>query len=308
MFDILDFIDSKDIREYNRGTHFYPIEQAVLIYLSRKTTVEAKLSAWQELLDTYGEDAFRMTSNGERQLGTVSNRSIVSATAEAYTGALQSRYNMEGAVFEAMFYEVGYDSRSIALFSDYDKAFEYLKAAKQLYLDDEDLRDILTAAEIKIKLIDKQAFWDTTFYFDTNLEMIDIMPYREGVTVGLDDFFVYLPLPFKKGDILRTTDRRHHGVLSVTPDREHFRHGSDVTNMCVTLDEFYKDGDRWIFGWDHYDYLKLEFCPDDELPREETIFFHLRSVYRGEMSAGELLYLYSHYGERAYTEFYGGEK
>mgnify|MGYP003301955204 CR=1 FL=1 len=44
MFNILDFIDSKEIREYNCTTKFTPIEQAVLIYHSERTTVDEEMS------------------------------------------------------------------------------------------------------------------------------------------------------------------------------------------------------------------------------------------------------------------------
>ena len=50
MFNVLDFIDSKEIREYNRNTKFTPIEQAVLICHSMGTTVDEKMAAWMELL------------------------------------------------------------------------------------------------------------------------------------------------------------------------------------------------------------------------------------------------------------------
>jgi len=44
MFNILDFIDSKEIREYNQNTEFTPIEQAALIYHSERTTVDEEMS------------------------------------------------------------------------------------------------------------------------------------------------------------------------------------------------------------------------------------------------------------------------
>lgn len=304
MLDILDFIDSRDIREYNRDTHFSPIEKAVLIYLSRGTTVEQKLSAWHELLETYSDEDF----GRERAFCSCTNKEALAHTVEAYERALSDRYDTEGRVFEATFYESEFpDSLSRGVFSGYDKAFEYIRKAKQEYLDDEELKEVAVKAEIKIKVLDKNPLWDTAFCFDTDLRMTEIVT----ESAELCDFFVYVPLPFKKGDILRTTDRKYYGVLSETPDKKHFKRaieGGDVTDMCVTLDEFYEDEGKWVFGWDHYDYLKLELCPDDELPEDKTIFFYLRDVYRGKMTAGELLYLYSHYGERAYTELYGEDK
>ena len=77
MLDIYDFIDSKDIREYNRllGTKFAPIEQAVIIYQCNSKTVEEKLSAWHELLDTYTEEEFEKINLPDD--GKVTNRHIM---------------------------------------------------------------------------------------------------------------------------------------------------------------------------------------------------------------------------------------
>ena len=55
MFNVLDFIDSKSIRDYNKDTEFSPAEQAILISKSRKTTVEEKVNALKELLQAYGK-------------------------------------------------------------------------------------------------------------------------------------------------------------------------------------------------------------------------------------------------------------
>lgn len=43
--DVLPFIDSPDIREFNRHTKFLPAEQAVLVAVSKTKTVEEKLEA-----------------------------------------------------------------------------------------------------------------------------------------------------------------------------------------------------------------------------------------------------------------------
>ena len=90
MFNILDFIDSKDIREHNLNTQFTPMEQAVLVYHSCLTTVAEKISVWRELLDTYGEDDFKMLSYGERQFAKQSNRRLVADTMRMYEDGLES--------------------------------------------------------------------------------------------------------------------------------------------------------------------------------------------------------------------------
>ena len=58
MYDFLKFIDSPDIREYNKDTPFTPAEWAVLVRASIKRTVEEKIEALQYLLDHYQENEF----------------------------------------------------------------------------------------------------------------------------------------------------------------------------------------------------------------------------------------------------------
>lgn len=53
MKDLFEFIDSPDIREYNRETGFTPAEWAVLIRASRKQTMEDKREARQYLVNHY---------------------------------------------------------------------------------------------------------------------------------------------------------------------------------------------------------------------------------------------------------------
>lgn len=51
MYDFLKFIDSPDIREFNKDTVFALAEQAVLVSISYKTTVKEKIEALQYLAD-----------------------------------------------------------------------------------------------------------------------------------------------------------------------------------------------------------------------------------------------------------------
>lgn len=57
-YDVLQFIDSPDIREFNKHTKFMPAEQAVLTAVSKRKTVEEKMDALQYLADQYTEDEF----------------------------------------------------------------------------------------------------------------------------------------------------------------------------------------------------------------------------------------------------------
>lgn len=51
--NILDFIDSPDIREFHKNTTFAPEEQAVLVVNSETHTIEEKMAALEYLLEAY---------------------------------------------------------------------------------------------------------------------------------------------------------------------------------------------------------------------------------------------------------------
>ena len=45
VMDYIDFIDSKDIRDFNRETLFSPAELAILVITSKHTSVDMKIKA-----------------------------------------------------------------------------------------------------------------------------------------------------------------------------------------------------------------------------------------------------------------------
>ena len=132
MFNILDFIDSKEIREYNQNTEFTPIEQAALIYHSERTTVDEKMAAWQELLDIYSEEEFEWTRHGKRRFDDKSNKQILADTITVYENALNQRSVVDKVIFEASFYECDYPkSKYPVFFSSYKDAFVYIEDKKK---------------------------------------------------------------------------------------------------------------------------------------------------------------------------------
>lgn len=267
MFYILDFIDSKEIREYNQNTEFTPIEQAVLIYHSRGTTVEQKMTAWKELLNTYSEEEFEWTRHGKRRFDDKSNKQILADTITVYENALNQRSVADKVIFEASFYECDYPkSKYPVFFSSYEDAFVYIEDKKKHYLEDEDLRKCQTKAKIFLKNLGTYDSEDTIFYFDNEMRMTNIAPGTkcyEPDLYWIGELFVYVPLPFKKGDILRCTlpGRMEYGILDSTPD--------------------------------------------EELPEELSILFLLRDVYQEEMSVADFLSCYSKFGRKAYDRIYG---
>lgn len=311
MFDIFDFIDSKDIREYNRNTNFSPIEKAVLVYFSRRRTVEEKLSALKELLENYSDEEFSEIRIGKNNLRAENKKQIVEDLVETWERALALRYKLNNVVFAVRFYEAEYPkNEENGYYSNYNKAFEALQNLKQYYLDDDSLKDIRTKAEIRIYSVDSDYESELIiFYFDSNLRMIDIDSAfrKEGETI--EDVYVYVSLPFKAGDILRTINNEpmEYGTLRYNQDEnEEFRiHDSmgDSSDMQTVLDVLWKEDEKLIVGYNHYRWLDLEYCPLDELPKEQNMLRLLSEVYKGKRPAGSLLEDFSKYGERAWDYY-----
>lgn len=111
--DFLKFIDSPDIREYNKNTDFSPAEWAILIKASNRRTVEEKLDALQYLVEHYGEDEF-----GEEKINIsppvnlpyktdIAFRDIVIKTLKIWEDILNSREEEKSAIYAAKLEEKG---------------------------------------------------------------------------------------------------------------------------------------------------------------------------------------------------------
>ncbi len=310
MFNILNFIDSKAVREYNKDTKFTPLEQAIIIYYSRCTSVDEKISAWRELLDTYSEDDFKSTRYGEKVLKEISNKQVIADTIETYEKALEFRNKNEGVVFETAFSEVNCpDSVYRSYFSDYKQAYEHIKKEKQDYLDDKDLKDVVIEAQIGVRLLNSESRYDEcTFYFNNDLKLCELyyVDDNDDYYYDLSYFFIYVPLPFKKGDILRSiiTGKIEYGVAPDNFDEDYysisFKNG-DGSDIQATLDYFIDDK----FYYDHYNYFYLEKCENDnDIPKNQKNILLLRDVYKGKLEFRDVLFVLTRYGKDAYKEFY----
>ena len=317
MFNILDFIDSKCVREYNKDTPFTPIEQAVLIIYSEGTSVEEKMAAWRDLLDAYHEEEFEMTRFGKRRFHDKTNRKILEDTLTEWENALSLKTACSNMVFEASFYESAIpDSTNPVYFADFESAFSYLKEEEQEYLDDDNLQKVQTQAKIRAKSLGTHSQDDTIFYFDNDLRMIRISP---GITAAvtdwydLEEIFIHIPLPFQKGDILRSigSGETEYGILSETPDETYFERAiqrGDASDMTFRLDIFEDDGQMGYFTHSHAFPLSYEKCPDDQLPDKYSIYYPLRDVHTGKMQFWDFLNLYTYYGKDMYWKVFGQHK
>ena len=210
--DIYQFIDSRDIRNYLQDIKykFTVPETAFLIYMSRRATLNEKLDAWQEIIDTMPD-----CSMGERinMVEIPSFRKFLTEYIALLKKLLDIFYKSEKAVYTYSFYEkegnwVGSVGKfewveEGKVFSDFhtafshvkknylDESFKKLRFTKQYFFDAEDESEKRLTLEmnhdLKILSINEQGI--------LNDSKIDLFLAFEGM------WFAF-PTPFRRGDIL----------------------------------------------------------------------------------------------------------
>ena len=272
MFDIYEFIDSKAIREYNKqlATKFSPLEQAVIIYNSAQTTAEEKLAAWHKLLDTYSEEEFSVIGlpvEGDKYnvdiLAESSYYQAFLTTVNGYENALRLQTNAFNAVFKIYINSL---EPNKYIFSAYDKAYEYMCQYLQSLSTEQ--KAVISA----IPLDDPDIGRIINFIFDSKGRLTEIDHDHTG-RYGLDMIYIYVPLPFVEGDILRLNDgSNEYLIVHRTANREYFQHARDSSDMCITACCISHDGDVFYNDFGHYNIFTLERCSEDELPGDSSSF------------------------------------
>jgi len=312
MFDILDFIDSEDIRKFNQNTLFYPLEKAVLIYYSHYTSVEKKLAAWKELLDTYTESEFEyrdtVDSNSENKMSIIpnnrrSNKEILADNVQQYERALRERDKSSPSVlYQACIgMKNGHIHKEIS--TTYSNAYEYITVFLSGVDDFSEYPDIC----IDVLKLDGNGLYHECDSFEFNfvrkkLVLTNIFyPNSQKEDWGMETFFVRVPLPFKKGDIVRfiyPSDTITYGVIEDDMDEFFSKRqistydGSDMTIWPFTFTKT-KDGYQ-IFDPD-VKFLYFERCSREELPDDQKILADFSDVCLGKMGYG--LFLMTHFSQ-----------
>ncbi|MCM1123523.1 MAG: hypothetical protein NC416_13150 [Eubacterium sp.] len=306
MYDFLKFIDSPDIREYNKNTCFTPAEWAVLVARSYKRTMEEKMDALQYLVDHYTAEEFEEESvvcdSCDEKGDLQSFRDVVRETVNVWKEALAARTETEGVVFEASLTEKV--DRNVDgkywYFSCYEKAWEYLLKKKQEYLDDEDLKDVKTLAKIaRVKLDHVGGDSGECYLFDSNMRMVEIYFDSERAFAKREAFdpanhwICHVPLPFQKGDIVKVDFPQtvtSYGVFSCDWKRPEKREHMNMWVSLDTYDEVWKDFD-FTDNCPYYDWvLGFSYCTDEELPKDEQVLRLIRAVRKGDIDFYMLLH------------------
>lgn len=276
MMQIYDFFDSATIREFNRSnyTEFTTLEKAVIIALSNCISVEEKLDAWNNILDT------NPPSNS-------SDRELIEEMIRYHESALSLRDKSDGLVFGASLTERDFfDRHRFSYFSSYEKAALSNLEDKQHYLDNESLHDAETEAVISIRRLDSTDGTDSyDMYFNSEMRLVKIKSNAEKDKPRLESLFVYIPTPFEKGNFVKVNDhgRIRIGMVDETPTREFFHNAVGRNDMRVPV-RFSKDKGIIVSNIDELDILSLELVPENELPEEYTDLLYIRKKLYPEKS------------------------
>lgn len=312
MYDLLKFIDSLQVREYNRETYFTPAEWAVIVANSITATVEEKLDALQYLTEHYGEEDFAKESVNVGSGHAVYHEHLpfgddVRETMRIWKETLEDRYHEDGFIYAAKYEEKGrYCAGQIEeyrFFPDYEKAFMYLAERRDRKRESEFFRKENFFGEIGRFKPDGGRNRDT-YIFDGDLRMVELLSSsdrwnrEDGSYIDElnepEAYQVFVPLPFKKGDIIKVESDRttpFYGVMCCDWKCVERDWTQPVWLPLDCYNEEYRDFDYVDGGY--CDVLRGSVSSEEELPENQKMLKQISAVYKGEMDFMELLSQFS---------------
>lgn len=307
MYDLLKFIDSPDVREYNKDTCFTPAEWSVVIALSQKQLVEEKLDALQYLADHYDGREFLEGDAGVKKYdygyGSLPTRQVVIENIRMWKDILNDRYDNEGVVYGAYFTEKGYCRaerfQDCRFFKTYEGAYEGLAKQRQDCMGEPEYKKAGGYGLISRLKLDSPRGEEDCYLFDNDLRLVDLWEGHSREIVIDGKFYpalnkpkypVYVPLPFKKGDIVKAESLFSLPFYGVVPCGWEKPPAGRQTQMWMPL-EYYDigSGDFEIRDGGGYGLLRYSFCPDEDLPEDELMLKLVSAVRKGKMDFTKLL-------------------
>lgn len=274
IYNILDFMDSLDIRDYHKNTEFTPAQQAVLIAWSEKATVEEKIKALESILRKYMVHELKSDTVHDscgRKTEAYRFRQVLMENIEIWKEILQLRDSDTGAVYAVQLVEkddfhaerILYGFR---FYSCYKKAYQYLLEEKQNYIKDSDLTNIETFGEIYRILLDdmERDYTDSDrFKFDNDMRLVRVLGSskrcsneNEAVCL-LEEYGFYIPLPFQKGDKVKAESPFYQTRTGIFSNDWKDIIGQDEFIATIVYGDS-SDSDPWEAGnFDHVNVLHL---------------------------------------------------
>lgn len=299
--DVLEFIDSPDIRTFHQKTVFTPAQQAVLVMRSGKKTVDEKIEMLEYLIDIYAETEF---DDGSVVCDYVYDTDIsfyenIKYTMKIWKDMLCDRTEDNGYLYAAnlMEKEIFPERESYRYFSSYEKAYEYLKKEKDSYLKSEYLKDIPTVGIILGIKPDTENRWDNDeYWFDSDMNLIEISGRNERYQISKNktvqpvfSYAFHLELPFHVGDIVKAEPFQRPPLWGVIYYEWEKPKKPEFCTMNIWLDVYDDKREKYDFV-DDEDILTLTFAKEDDIPEEERYKLKMLSMARkGKLDFYELL-------------------
>lgn len=252
-YDFKKFIDSPDLKNYLKEEMFTPGEQAVLITKSL-CPIEEKIKALQYLANIYGENPYcprKKCSQTKCRKKNYLLKELIDCTLGYWRSVLEARNDNSDVIFAAIVYEKGRDNTYLndyKFFDDFKSSYKYIVDEKKRLLEygvhDGDTIFFANIQRIPINRDDAMIDEREIYYFNQNMELYRVFEAGKHVLCkNLEELYVYIPLPFKKGDIVKC-DLRENGViigkiLEDINERERYHsnyckeNDYDAISMCV---------------------------------------------------------------------------
>ena len=282
---VLKFIDSKAIRTHCRSYQFAPSEQAVLIAQSRKRPVEEKLEVLEHLRDNFSEKDFETEKVGmlyEEDMMTFSER--LAYYIDGLKKSLALKNASEGYVFITDEREEEDEYIDEKYYTSYADAYEDIASR---YKDSSCFYPELRY-EYRLRIMPEGSCDGVCHCFDNDLNLViadPVLPNDEPPCLDISQYYIWLPLPFKKGDIVRVRDCFGwrddvlYGVFFYPDDetdkrsvylRGLNRKRGDYTDMSTILEIFLPSDNSALggsFSFCHKNVLDLDYPDESDIDK-----------------------------------------
>lgn len=286
MQEILKFVDSKDVRECNKGHVFTIAEQAVLAAVSEKRTLEEKIGML-EWLAKHPEEEFQKGSNLIRNYDPSNGkpfRQIVRGQTEEWKKLLD-RQERKGEVLYIPILkkkngEGGWNEQWKERVSSFREAQALLQLQKQKAGDQDVFGEIYQARGRENGSRRGNHALTACYFLDGELRLVDAcsIPKKDK---RLGDFSVYVRSPFKPGEIVKVESPFHGTIYGLLP----YAHTEPVGRNDVTFYlKMYTYGERTkqVDFRDSGNLLHMVRCPKAELPAGQMPLRYLQSIGKEE--------------------------
>lgn len=305
--NIIEFINSNAIREHMAkfGDIFSPLDKSYLIYQSRGKSLQEKINAMNELLESSGD--FELKNARKRFYYTdITFHGLLKGYIETEQYILDKFFEKEAdAVYT---YSILWNGEILEYnepFADYKSCYDALlkEIADDGYIDETEIikRYVKPSCSELTKTISAVFSNDLAFIHSVYAEGILNKKQHEIYDI-FDEMWVDVPTPFKKGDILYGSYPFVMGyghcepfvLLDVCNNKSKERtnklkQSGDTTDM--TAYGYWQRENGQIYLECMHDYLSLEYY-DGDFKGEKRILKVLSSFLKGEITEDMLLSIY----------------